>query len=177
MSKQPSYRSTSGFTLFEMIVVLVIASVLALIAAPGWLGFMNNRRAEAGKEQVLQLLRQAQVQAIRTRRNQVVGFKMADGQLPIVETSGVSQRIDGQVTGNVNPKTIGLEIINGGGGCPSGVTGCVPFDDRGNIDRDDIGDGIKLVVTSPAGNQGSKRCVIVQTVLGAMISGKGDECQ
>lgn len=177
MSKQPSYRSTSGFTLIEMIVVLVIASVLALIAAPGWLGFMNNRRAEAGKEQVLQFLRQAQVQAIRTRRNQVVGFKTADGELPVVEISGVPQRLDAQVSGNVNPKTIGLQIINGGSSCPSGVAGCVPFDDRGNIDRDDIGDGIKLVVTSPAGNQGSKRCVIVQTLLGAMSSGKGDECQ
>lgn len=180
MSRQALNRSTAGLTLVEMIVVLMIVSILALIAAPSWLAFMNSRRAEAGQDQVFQILRQAQSQAIQTRQAQVVEFVSPTNELPIIKTSGISQRLDGQMTGEtLNPKMMGLQVLNGGGGgCSSGAQGCIVFDDRGNIKRDDstLGEeGIKVVVTSPAGN-GSKRCVIVKTLLGAMQTGSGDDC-
>lgn len=181
MSQRVLYRSTDGLTLVEMIVVLMIAAVLALIAAPSWLSFMNSRRAEAGRDQVFQILRQAQSQAIQNRQVQVVNFVTPTNAIPIIKTSGVSQRLDGQMTdSNLNPKMMGLQVLNGASNsCSSDAQGCVVFDDRGNVKRDSntLGEeGIKVVITSPA-STGSKRCVIVKTLLGAMQTGSGNECQ
>lgn len=181
MSQRALYRSTAGLTLVEMIVVLMIAATLALIAAPSWLAFANSRRAEAGRDQVFQILRQAQSQAVQSRQAQVVNFLTPANALPVIQTSGISQRLDGQMTdNNLNPKMMGLQVLNGtSNSCSSGAQGCVVFDDRGNIKRDSntLGDeGIKVVITSPA-STGSKRCVIVKTLLGAMQTGSGNECQ
>jgi prepilin-type N-terminal cleavage/methylation domain-containing protein len=181
MSDHPLNRSTAGLTLVEMIVVLMIISILALIAAPSWLAFANSRRAEAGRDQVFQILRQAQSQAIQTRQAQVVNFVTPANELPIVKTGGISQRLDGQIPDeSLNGKMMGLQILNGdSGSCSADAQGCIAFDDRGNIKRDDstLGEeGIKVVVTSPVQN-GNKRCVIVRTLLGAMQTGSDDECE
>ncbi|NJO77258.1 MAG: prepilin-type N-terminal cleavage/methylation domain-containing protein [Cyanobacteria bacterium RM1_2_2] len=169
MSKPP-YRSATGFTLFELLIVIVIAGILALIAAPGWLTFMNSRRANAGRDQVLQLLRQAQSQAIRSRRSQVVTFETPENELPLVTISGIAQKIDGQVVG-ATPKNFGLEVVDDDPACP-GDAGCVIFNDRGNVSKA----GTVINITSPAG-EGAKRCVIVETLLGAMRSTSGDDCK
>jgi prepilin-type N-terminal cleavage/methylation domain-containing protein len=176
--------ANKGFTLFEMLIVIVIAGILALIAAPGWLTFANNRRADAGRDQVLQILRQAQTRALQTRRAQVVDFVTPANALPVIKTAGVEQPLDGQTTSaQRSNSSYSLDIINNrNAGCSTGVDKCVVFDDRGNIKTADNGEppaeesGImKIVVSSPA-NNGSKRCVIVRTLLGAMQNGSGDEC-
>ncbi|MBF2072549.1 MAG: prepilin-type N-terminal cleavage/methylation domain-containing protein [Synechococcales cyanobacterium C42_A2020_086] len=181
-SKSPLYRDTAGFTLVEMIVVLIIISVLALIAAPGWLSFMNNRRAEAGREQIFQLLRQAQDQAIRSRQTQVVNFINTTNP-PTVQALGTTQELDdGRAERSPDDQPfLGLQVINSSGPCAANAAGCVIFDEKGNIkhENNNLGDndgGIKIVVTSPP-EGGSKRCVIVRTLLGALAKGSGeDEC-
>ncbi len=177
-------HSTAGFTLFELLIVVVMASILALIAAPSWLTFVNNRRADAGRDQILQSLRQAQTQASQTRQRQVVNFITPANALPVIRTGAVSQTLDGQVQADKRTsKTYGLTLVgNVNTGCGTDARGCVVFDDRGNIV---LGSGdpppeetgiMKIVVTSPA-DGGSTRCVIVRTILGSMQNGIGrDEC-
>lgn len=180
MTKQSSIRTTAGFTLFEMLIVIVIASILALIAAPSWVGFTNNRRTEAARDQVFQILRQAQTQAQASRRQQVVNFITTPGSLPSISSGGVTQPVDAQTGNQSNPRLIGMTVSNGNtNGCGPGASSCVIFDDRGNIRRDDnqLGEeGIKVVLTSPADNRGSQKCVVVQTLLGAMRTDRGDGC-
>ncbi|MBW4466035.1 MAG: prepilin-type N-terminal cleavage/methylation domain-containing protein [Pegethrix bostrychoides GSE-TBD4-15B] len=179
-------HSTAGFTLFELLVVVVMASILALIAAPSWLTFVNNRRADAGRDQILQLLRQAQTQAMQTRQRQVVNFITPANALPIIQTGSISQTLDGQVQADKRTnKTYGLEVISriSSAGCAANAVNCLVFDDRGNVD---IGTAaspteeagiMTIVVTSPV-DGGSVRCVNVKTILGSMQNGIGrDECK
>lgn len=180
MTEQSSTRTTAGFTLFELLIVIVIASILALIAAPSWIGFTNNRRTEAARDQVFQILRQAQTQAQASRRPKVVNFITSPSALPSVSVDGVAQPIDAQTGNQSNPRFIGLSVTNGNtNGCGTGATSCIIFDDRGNIRRDDnqLGEeGIKVVLTSPADNRGSRKCVVVATLLGAMQNRSGADC-
>ncbi|WP_448597413.1 pilus assembly FimT family protein, partial [Thermoleptolyngbya sp.] len=51
--------AAAGYTLTEVIVVVVMISVLAAIAAPSWVALLNRQRLSDATNDVLQALRQA----------------------------------------------------------------------------------------------------------------------
>ena len=57
----------AGFTLLEILVIVVIVGILAAIIAPSWLQFFANRQVEAARAEIDQGIRQAQTQAIARR--------------------------------------------------------------------------------------------------------------
>ncbi len=77
-----SRRGAAGFTLLEMLVVLFMVSLLAAIAAPSWLGFADGYRLNNGLSAIVLGMRQAQTQAIHTRK---------DWRFSIREVNGVVQ--------------------------------------------------------------------------------------
>lgn len=60
-------KPQTGFTLPEVLIAVVIIGILAAIAAVGWQSFWNARVLTAAQDEVFQAMRQAQIQAIRTR--------------------------------------------------------------------------------------------------------------
>ncbi|MBW4661501.1 MAG: prepilin-type N-terminal cleavage/methylation domain-containing protein [Drouetiella hepatica Uher 2000/2452] len=165
--KSSSGHSTFGYTLIEMMTVLVIVGVLSAIAAPGWLSFMNSRRANAARDQVSQVLRQAQAQALRTKQSQTVAFNVTAAP-PTITALGVTDPIG---NGQLEPNSVTLQAKNGATNIST-----LEFDTNGNLKNPALDQqGLKITVTVPP-NTGAKRCVIVQTLLGAMRSASGTDC-
>ena len=69
MSSRGTLRSSvRGFTIVELMVVIVIAAVLAVIAAPNFTRIMSNQRALSAAYELAQAIQTARSQAILSRR-------------------------------------------------------------------------------------------------------------
>jgi prepilin-type N-terminal cleavage/methylation domain-containing protein len=105
---------SGGFTLIEVLVVIIIAAVLAGIAAPGWLAFLNRQRVNAVKSDLVQTLKKAQADAIQRRQEVAVEILTAT-TAPTVKV-GRLQRTGGAITGVSGPsQTLGDNDANPGG--------------------------------------------------------------
>lgn len=172
-------QSAAGFTLIELIVVMVMVGVLFSIAAPGWLAFANRQRVNRVRDELLQELRRAQAVAAQTRRDQVFRINTAIDP-PRVEVAAPDAPVGAQSrelgSGQIRPGTIQIQSTNN--------VQSITFDDRGNI-VDDQGNvissadipenGIKFTV-SLRSTPSVKSCAIVQTLLGATRSANGEQC-
>ena len=67
-----SRQSNDGFTLIEILVVVIIVGILSAIAAPGWLAFVNNRRIGTVRSQAADAIRKAQTDAKRTQTSRAL---------------------------------------------------------------------------------------------------------
>ena len=74
-------QQNAGFTLIEVLVVVLIIAVLAAIASPAWIGFVNRQQVNKANDAIFAALQEAQRQAKKTKRSYSVSFKM-DSNVP-----------------------------------------------------------------------------------------------
>ena len=202
-SKQSPSDSNSGFTLIELIVVIIIVGVLSAIAAPGWLAFTNKQRMNAVNDAALNALREAQRDAKKTKLSYSVSFRTNDG----VPEYAVYLAKD--ANGNfVNPPANAWKKLGENQEMPkntvvlgtnltdrntAGTTNSqlgvnppsypITFDYLGNLSPEPaLGNkGIIVVVAQnqPAlnSNNATKRCVKIRTILGSIQPGLNDDCK
>ena len=71
-------RNESGFTLFELMVVVGIMAILASVAVPGFLGWLPKYRMRSAADDVLSTLQNAKLRAVRENSVVRVNFDFAN---------------------------------------------------------------------------------------------------
>jgi prepilin-type N-terminal cleavage/methylation domain-containing protein len=197
-----SRKGDAGFTLLELIVTVLVLGILASIAAPSWLAFINNQRVRTVNDRVLQSLRSAQSEAKRTKRDVTITFKYDPNATPAIDPPIVE--IDtNPAEPDTTKKEIRKETFSSGGEIKRGTitlltnataytdgysvpANSIVFDYQGNVKKfpDDPSNAITktkafkvTVYPSISPNTGAKKCVIVETIIGGMRTDEGKPCE
>jgi len=163
-------RATSaGFSITEMIAVMVLVAIGSVFAAQSWLAFMENRRAAAVQTEILSALRSAQERATNTSTGQtvlvresstgVIEYNTFETVNPAASTTGWVQIDDDLVS--IEPDSTTGE---------SGGLWRVQFDHKGQIDE-----GVGGLGTISFKSGGAERCIRVSSLLGALRAEKADD--
>jgi prepilin-type N-terminal cleavage/methylation domain-containing protein len=171
-NKTASKKGDGGFTLLEVLIIVLILGIFASIAAPSWLAFINRQRVRTVNDRVFQSLRLAQSEAKRTKRDITITFSAPSVDPPTVTfnpplaTGGSTQTLDGG--GEIKPGTIKL-VFN----APS-----ITFDYLGNVNPlppDPVDPNVRRFVATVSTVKGAaKQCAIVETIIGGMRTAEGE---
>ncbi|MGB3308969.1 MAG: prepilin-type N-terminal cleavage/methylation domain-containing protein [Nodosilinea sp.] len=175
---------TAGFTLIEVLVVVIIAGILAAIAAPGWLAFLNRQRVSAVKSDLIQTLKNAQQDAIQKRQSIPVAIDDA-ATVPTVVVNGLAQTLGSDASRAGNLRLTSYVA----GGVPDPIFDTIVFDYRGMpsigtspadgtmIDPADASsEDLPFVISVAADGSDVQQCVIVATLLGSLKTASNAEC-
>jgi prepilin-type N-terminal cleavage/methylation domain-containing protein len=144
-------KSSSGFTLIEMLVTLIIVGVIAAIAAPNFLGLLNRNRVNEAAQQVEGALKEAQRQAMRKGKQCTININTTSKIISNPATNGCllsSRNLNNLIQLNSNITSI---VFSGKGN----ITGATPP---------------AIVVSMPNGSN-SRKCVVLEGFFGTLRSG------
>jgi prepilin-type N-terminal cleavage/methylation domain-containing protein len=194
-----------GFTLLEVLVVVILIGIIFAIAAPGWDAFLSRQRVTAAREQVLQAIRQTQSVARTTRTPQVLVFDQNPGGMPRVGTrslAGITALpLDSTTINNwkslgssgeistqqaqlialrsnsplINNRYYQLVFDSTGAIAQPSTVSLVTADQFNPVPNSTNGYAV-TVSRAGAGGTGTYRCVIINTLLGATILNEGQKC-
>ncbi|NJL46311.1 MAG: prepilin-type N-terminal cleavage/methylation domain-containing protein [Leptolyngbyaceae cyanobacterium SM2_5_2] len=151
-------RTQAGFTLVEVLVVVIIAAILAGIAAPSWLSYLNRQRVGAVRSDLSSAIKSAQQDAIQKR--QAVTLKFSNpGGTPTVTVGGLPQALGSDSRNPGNVEITEGEIVFDYQGLPQGAS--LPFVVN-----------VKVNGASPS----TQQCVIVANLLGNLKTAQGTVC-
>lgn len=164
--KMQRNSSIRGFTLLELMIVVVIVGVLMAIAAPGWNNFKNRQALNIAQQEVLGAMRESQKKAIHHRRKWQTSFRENQGRVQWV-THPVGDVPADDHWHNL-PRDVKLDketTLRRAKGVRR-----VQFDHRGNVNGQ-----LGRLTLSPKDGGSLKRCIVVSTLLGTIRSGENQD--
>lgn len=193
-----STQPDAGFSLIEIITVVLMIGILAAMALPSWSAFVNRQRVGKVNDTVLAAIQEAQQQAKQKKLSYSVSFKVVDS-IPKIAIHPDSETLSdsdsrwqplgkdvevesGQIRLSTNisstSKNTAVNSISPVSSTPQTIT----FDYMGTLPGEYFRElpsgsteipGLRIVV---ANNNNLKRCVILKTLLGTTQTEKGEKC-
>ena len=172
-----------GFTLIETMIAIVIVGILAAIATPSWLNFINTRRLAVATDQVYRAMREAQSNAKRDKITWQTSFQENNGVVQwavhpadpnsfiptTISWNNLDQNL--QVYKDKNKLNQCETTLNQpNNNCPATGPWRIQFDYKG---RPQAGiSELGQITLSIKDNSRVLRCVYVYTILGAIATGQ-----
>lgn len=171
-----------GFTLIETMIAIVIVGILAAIAAPSWISFVNTRRLGVAQDLVYRAVREAQSNAKRDKITWQASFQENNGIVqwaihPAEPNSFLPNKINWNnldqniqvVKDKNNLNQCETTLNQPKASCPATGPWRVQFDYKG---RPQAGVSELGQITLSSKNSSSLRCIYISTILGAMRTGQ-----
>jgi len=157
-------QNERGFTLPEILAVILMVGILAALALPYWLTFVDTQRLNKAQYEVHNAIRQAQSQASKEKLTWQASFREQNGIVQwAVHPASVSPT-------NANWNNLDSRVRLDGESTlqQSNNVRRIQFDYRGSVKQPPLG---RITLSSKSRGM-IKRCVYVSTILGAMRTAK-----
>lgn len=176
-SNRKNSRKSLGFTMIEILVVMIMVGVLSAIAAPSWLSFVNTQRLNGSQTKVFQAIKSAQSEAKQRQTSSANRVKLTFN----LGSDKEAFKLDNVAieSGKNQPLEAGVVI--------SSITGINPnppelpsieFDSRGFLyDPNKTKLSLPICINLKLENAEKIKWVKIQTLLGAVTTGSDpDKC-
>ncbi|MGK7929818.1 MAG: Tfp pilus assembly protein FimT/FimU [Microcystaceae cyanobacterium] len=160
-------HTNKGFTLVELLIVAMAVGIMAVIAIPSWMAFLQRQQLNQMSTEISMLLRKAQHLAKKNNQSYIIDFQMNQG-LP--QYSLYANNATSPPWQNLTEQTdqITLDLAEG--------NQIVVNHDGSLHDLSPIRSGDKITLFLTNTDSSPKYCIMIRTILGATEIAQDSQC-